>query len=161
MNYKKIITESEDYLISLEHQTKDLKARDRVRFIRYLKSGEAITQKQAGKLIGLQERQSQRLWKTYREAGIGAMSASNYLGGQSKLSEAQQTELEERLKQDDIWSLEQARDYIEQEYAVSYTIGGLSYLFKRMKVKLKTGRPSNIRQKAEEKENFKKKDFPS
>jgi len=88
MNYQEAISESSDYLIELERDTKDLKARDRVRFIRLLKTGKATTQKQAGALIGLQVRQSQRLWKQYREAGLRGMCQSNYKGGTAKLDEA-------------------------------------------------------------------------
>ncbi len=42
----------------MERATKDLKARDRVRFIGLLKIGKATTQAQAGALVGLQVRRS-------------------------------------------------------------------------------------------------------
>lgn len=145
--------------MKLEGQVKDLKARDRVRFIRLLKTGEAATQKQSGTLIGLQERQSQRLWKQYREAGLSAMCQSHYRGGAAKLDQERQQQFIERLKQDDIWSLEQARIFLQQECGVQYTIGGVSAVCRRLKVKLKTGRPQNVKQKAEEAEDFKKKNI--
>ena len=159
MGYQETITESREHLLKLERQTKDLKSRDRVRFIRLLKSGEAATQKQAGALIGLQERQSQRLWKQYRESGLRAMCQSNYRGGSAKLGQEQQARFVERLKQDDIATLEQARLFLQQECGVSYTVGGVSVLCRRLKVKLKTGRPQNVKQKAEELEAFKKKNI--
>lgn len=53
MNYQVEISESGDYLRKLERTIKDLKARDRVRFIRLLKIGKATTQEQAGSLIGV------------------------------------------------------------------------------------------------------------
>jgi hypothetical protein len=81
MNYQAEITESEDDLIKLERSTKDGRARDRVRFIRLLKTGKAATQLQAGILIGLGIRQSQRVWQKYREAGIAALWVNNYRGG--------------------------------------------------------------------------------
>ncbi len=62
MDYQVEIAESVDYLRNLERAAKELKARDRVRFIRLLKIGKAMTQEQAGALIGLKVRQSQRLW---------------------------------------------------------------------------------------------------
>ena len=80
MDYQVEIAESVDYLRHLERATKDLKARDRVRFIRLLKIGQAATQKQAGGLIGLKVRQAQRLWKQYREEGLSRMGQTNYVG---------------------------------------------------------------------------------
>lgn len=41
-------------------------------------------------------------------------------------------------------SLQEARKHIAQAFGVSYTIGGVSWLFKRLKVKLKTARPANV-----------------
>lgn len=161
MDYQAEISESGDYLFEVERATKDLKARDRVRFIRLLKTGRAATQAQAGALIGLQVRQAQRLWKQYREQGLAVMCRNNYTGGAAKLDRAAQAELVERLKQDDMQSLEQVRLYLEQEYGVGYTVSGVSRLFKRMKVKLKTGRPTNIKQYKEQIEEFAKKNIRS
>lgn len=159
MDYQVEILESGDYLRKLEHATKDLKARDRVRFIRFLKVGKAMTQEQAGALIGLRVRQSQRLWKQYREEGVSKLCQNNYVGGQAKLSRTEQEQFRERLRDDDIGTLERARRYLKEEFSVDYTIGGVSYLFRRMKVKLKTGRPSNVKQSQEEMEEFAKKNI--
>jgi transposase len=159
MNYQAEITGSEDDLIKLERSTKDGRARDRVRFIRLLKTGKAATQLQAGISIGLGIRQSQRVWQKYWEAGIAALWVNNYRGGTAKLNKAGEKRLAQRLKKDDIASLEQARCCLEQEFGVSYTIGGVSYLFKRLKVKLKTGRPTNVKQDPAQIEQFKKKNI--
>ncbi len=161
MDYQVRISESGDYLRNLERATKDLKARDRVRFIRLLKIGQAMTQKQAGALIGLKVRQSQRLWKQYREEGLSKLCQNNYVGRKAKLSRAAQEQLRERLRFDDIGTLEQARVCLKEEFAVDYTVGGVSCLFQRMKVKLKTGRPSNVKQETEQMEEFAKKNIRS
>ncbi len=159
MNYQELISETSDHLIKLERETGDLKARDRVRFIRLLKTGKAATQSAAGALIDLGVRQSQRLWKQYREDGLSAMCRSNYQGGVAKLDDSGKARLVERLKDDDISSLEQARALLEQNFGVEYTVGGVGYLFKRLKIKLKTGRPHNVKQDAEQKQEFAKKNI--
>lgn len=161
MNYQVEISESSDYLRQLERATKDLKARDRVRFIRLLKIGKATTQAQAGVLIGVQERQSQRLWKQYRTAGLSSLCRSHYVGGQAKLGAVAQATLRERLQDDDVNTLAKARVCLKAEFGVDYTVGGVSYLFKRMKVKLKTGRPTNVKQDTEQREEFAKKNIRS
>lgn len=53
-------------------------------------------------------------------------------------------------------TLKQAQAYLQDAFGVDYTIAGVSLLFKRLKIKLKTGRPTNIRQDQAEKEAFKK-----
>jgi len=159
MNYQVEIAESSDYLRNLERSTKDLKARDRVRFIRVLKIGQAMTQAEAGALIGVQVRQAQRWWKQYREEGLNKLCQSNYLGGQTKLSRVAQEQLRLRLCGDDIGTLEQARVFVKQEFGVDYTVGGVSSLFQRIKVKLKTGRPTNVKQDKEQMEEFAKKNI--
>lgn len=156
MDYQTAIKEAIEDLSRLEKTTKDLKGRDRIRFLRLLKSGEASSQLQAGRMIGLKLRQSQRLWQRYQKIGIEEFIKSRYEGRQSKLSAAQKAILEERLKEDDVSSLQKAQEYLTQEFGVSYTIGGVSNLFQRLKIKLKTGRPRNYRQDKAEAEDFKK-----
>lgn len=156
MNYETAIKESVNEISQLEKKTKNLKGRDRVRFIRLLKSGEATSQKQAGKMIGLAIRQSQRLWEQYRKEGLRGLSENRYQGRKSKLSELGRRSLGERLKKDDVKSLQQAQAYLAAEEGVNYTIGGVSYLFKQLKIKLKTGRPSNYEQSVEAVDEFKK-----
>lgn len=156
MNYQVVIKETAEELSKLEKGTKDLKGRDRVRFLRLLKIGEATSQNQAGIMIGIKMRQSQRLWRRYQSLGLEGLIKNQYQGRRSKLSASDKLQLAERLKKDDVMSLQQAQDYLADEFGVSYTIGGVSYIFKQMKVKLKTGRPSNINQKEAATEAFKK-----
>ncbi len=101
-------------------------------------------------MIGLGIRQSQRLWQQYRKVELDEFIKSRYEGRRNKLSAAEKVRLEERLKEDDVLSLQKAQEYLAQEFGVNYTIGGVSYLFQQMKVKLKTGRPRNYQQKEEE-----------
>lgn len=159
MDYQTEIAETSEYLLKLERETKNLKARDRVRFIRLLKTGQANTQNEAGALIGLGTRQSQRLWRQYRAEGLLRMSHSRYKGTTGKFDQSSRAALEERLKADDIQTLEQARRCLSEEFRAEYSIGGVSYLFKRMKIKLKTGRPQNIKQNSAEREEFAKKNI--
>ena len=63
MDYQVEIKEAIEDLNRLEKTNKDLKGRDRIRFLRLLKSGEASSQLQAGRMSGLKLRQSQRLWQ--------------------------------------------------------------------------------------------------
>jgi hypothetical protein len=62
LNYEEQIKELLEKLLGLEKRTSRGLERDRVRFLRFLKSGEARSQIKAGLLISLGNRQSQRLW---------------------------------------------------------------------------------------------------
>jgi len=66
MNYAQIISESGAELKRLEAEQKLVQFQKRVCFLLALKTGAAKTQEAAGKLVGWQERQSQKIWALYR-----------------------------------------------------------------------------------------------
>ncbi|MEM6831900.1 MAG: winged helix-turn-helix domain-containing protein [Bacteroidota bacterium] len=157
LNYTEQIKESEDALQELERQQSEAIFRDRIRYIRYLKSGLVTTQKAASQAIGLSLRQGQRNWRIYREQGIeGLLRPIEHPGAPTKLNTAEFEELEKRLEGDDIQFLHEAVSHVKEKYGKEYTLSGMHYVFKRIKVKKKTGRPVNIRQDKEGLEAFKK-----
>ena len=66
------------------------------------------------------------------------MSRNRYRGGTGKFEAVRRGVLEARLKKDDIQTQEQAGRVIGEEFAAHYTVGGVSYLFQRLQIKLKT-----------------------
>lgn len=156
MNYDTKIEESVNYLLEQERKSTLALVRDRVRFIRLLKSGEAKTQSAAGQVIGLCERQSQRLWRIYQQEGLAGLQKKPAWGYWGKLSSVQITQLRQFLLDDQAETLADIQAYLKNNLGVSYTIGGVSDLCKRLKVKLKTGRPVNVRQQPGAIDEFKK-----
>lgn len=156
MNYAVLIPETVEQLTQLEARQRLAIHRDRVRFIRLLKTGLATSQQQAGQAINLAIRQSQRLWQTYRKSGLAALLQATPKAGFGKLSAAQIAQLQAWLRTDRAGRLEDVQTYIAQRWQIHYTIGGLSYLCQRLKIKLKTGRPVNLRQDPAAREAFKK-----
>lgn len=156
INYEEEIKESAAELLILEKAQKQARLRDRVRFVRYLKEGQAKTQPGAGAMIGLQRRQSQQLWQQYAHQGLPGLLTTGYRGGWAKLSSIQQARLLQRLDQDDIATQGQLQDWLEQELGVTYSQPGISALLSRLKVKLKTGRPVNVRKDVVGEAAFKK-----
>lgn len=157
MKYQSTIQESVESLLELERQTTVGRCRDRVRFIRLLKSGEARSQQQASDLIGISHRQGQWLWKQYLQEGISYLSENQYKGYSGKLSAENKELLQQRLKSDDIDTLQAAQQCLEQDLGVKYkSVSGVSYVLSRLKIKLKTGRPSHVRKDPEAVEAFKK-----
>lgn len=156
MDYAILISESVSELTQLEARQRVAIHRDRIRFVRLLKQGQARSQQQAGQHIGLALRQSQRLWQTYHQQGLQALIESAHQPGFGKLSAYQLGQLQAWLRTDQASRLEDIQTYIAQRWQINYTIGGLCYLCQRLKIKLKTGRPVNLRQDPAAREAFKK-----
>ncbi len=157
LDYQVLINESVADLLALERQQSLSRFRDYVRYIRYLKEGTAKTQSQSGALIGLKERQSQILWQTYKQKGLAYLLEEHRQGTVGQLSYVQISHLQSFLRDSrTALTQEQIAAWIESSFGVTYTQSGISKLCKRLKIKLKTGRPVNVRQKEGEREAFKK-----
>ena len=82
MNYTTTIAESPEYLTELMGKQKLTIHRDRLQYLYSLKTQAVKSQKSAGALIGLKERQSQNLWQLYKKRGHWAsvrFNSSNLL----------------------------------------------------------------------------------
>ncbi len=156
-DYPSLIKESVAELQELERTQKHARYRDYVRFVRYLKEGTSTTQLAAGERIGLKARQSQVLWQRYKQEGLKAMLTYPFEGTVGKLSYSHITRLRNFLR-DATRPLtqQQIADWIRDSFGVEYKQSGISKLFKRLKIKLKTGRPSNVRKDEAGGEAFKK-----
>jgi len=125
-----------------------------------LKTGEAKTQKEASELIGVSQRQGQRNWSLYQKKGMkGLLKPLNKGGGQAKLEDSDLEELKKDVLENEVQFLHEAVSHVKEKYDKEYTIAGMHFVFKRLGIKKKTGRPSNIRQNKEELKAFKKKSY--
>jgi len=156
MEYTKIIPEDLMFLQQQERHASQATIRDRIRYLRLLKSGQCKSQRTAGEAIGLGERQSQRLWQVYRQQGYATLVKSGYMHNFGKLDCCQISQLQHYLRQDQVSRLADAQDYLAQEFGVHYSISGLCKLFQRLQIKLKTGRPVNLRHDVGQAQTFKK-----
>ena len=159
LDYSVLIQESSSTLIALEKSHQKSYLRDRVRFLRFLKEGTVKSQSAAGALIGLSSRQSKNLWLKYKEEGISYFTEPRINQNWGKLSSLQISKLLQELDKDQTITQKEIQEYIKDNFGKDFSKPGIHYLFKRLKVKLKTGRPSNIRQDKEATEAFKK-NFP-
>lgn len=159
LDYSKAIKESQVQLRSLERsQTKAL-LRDRMRFLRLLKSGACTSQAQAGTAIGLGLRGAEKLWRKYSHEGLDVLLRYPYQGRKEKLDAAQKQALRQELAKDQTQSLQQVCQYVGKQSGVHYTIPGMHYVLERMKVKKKTGRPVYHSKDYKGENQFKKKSF--
>ena len=159
LDYRKAIKESARQLLQLEHQQTKALLRDRMRFLRLLKTGQCPSQGKAGEHIGLGLRGAEKLWKKYTHEGLKSLLVYPYVGKKEKLNEAQKQNLEQELTQDESKSLQQVCQYVEAQCGVHYTTPGMYYVLRRMKVKKKTGRPLYHDKDHKGEQRFKKRPF--
>lgn len=155
VDYQKEIRQTESELRTLEKRQSNAKLLLRVQLLRLLKSGEFSQLKRAVKILGMTDKHGYDLWNKYQSEGIDGYLRLNYRANRAKLNEQQKARLIERAAQG-FASQWEAREFIENEFAVSYTQQGISFLLQRLKIKNKAVRPFNIKADESEQSKYKK-----
>ncbi len=157
IKYPKAIQESEEELTSLEQSLRGQKAADRVRVLRLLKSGAVKSLKDCAPMVGYSVSQLTRWWERYRVEGLTEMLKQHKPAGRaSKLSSEAWEGLLQAMQAGQIATMQDARNYLEREWGISYKNGkSLWWLFKKHRVKWKTGRRRHQKANAEQQAAFK------
>jgi transposase len=79
-----------------------------------------------------------------------------FKGRQSSLSEEQKQWLKEELKKDCTKTLSEACALVKEHTRVKYSISAMHYVFKSLRIKKKTGRPSHVAKDPLQADAFKK-----
>ena len=154
--YAKLIKESVIELKKLEKKENNARLRLRIQMLRLLKSEEVLEVKQASSLLGISAKHGYQLWHRYRDKGLEEYLKLDYKPKESKLKSEEQKKLIKESEEIGFDSQIKAREWIEKEFGHSYSQQGVSLLFSRFKIKLKTARPDNIMGDKEEREEYKK-----
>jgi transposase len=158
IKYAKAIQESEEELTRLEQRLRGQKAADRVRVLRLLKSGTVKSLKDCAPMVGYSVSQLVRWWERYRADGLaGMLKRQKPAGKASKLSPEAWAGLLQAMRSGRITTMQDARNYLEKEWGIVYKNGkSLWWLFKKHRVKWKTGRRRHKKANAEQQAAFKK-----
>ena len=158
IKYPKAIGESEEDLTELEQRLRGQKAADRVRMLRLLKSGTVTSLKDCAPLIGYSVTQLTRWWECYRAKGLtGVLKQHKPVGKPSRLTPEAWAGLLQAMRKGHIATMQDARDYLEREWGIRYKNGkSLWWLFKKHRVKWKTGRRRHKKANTEQQAAFKK-----
>ena len=151
IKYPKAIQESEEDLTRLEQRLRGQKAADRVRMLRLLKSGTVKSLKDCAPLVGYSVSQLTRWWECYRAEGLaGVLKQQKPVGQTSKLTASAWEGLMQAMRAGHIATMQDARNYLEREWGISYKNGKEhGWLFKKQRVKWKTGRRRHKKAHAE------------
>lgn len=157
LDFPLLIVETVDELRKGEKLEQNARLRLRVQLLRLLKSREVISIKEASRVCGITAKHGYDLWKKYQNEGLSQYVRLNWKPRRPKLSDEQQSRLLNRASTaNGFGSQAEARQYVEDEFAVSYTQGGVSLLFSRLKIRAKVPRPRNKKAVAEEQAAYKK-----
>jgi transposase len=158
INYPKAIGESEEDLLSLEQRLRGQKTADRVRMLRLLKGATVKSMKDCAPLVGYSLVQLTRWWECYRTQGLAELvKQQKPIGQPCKVTAEAWEGLLAAMRKGDITTMEDARDYLEREWGIRYKNGkSLWWLFKKHRVKWKTGRRRHKKVNAEHQAVLKK-----
>jgi transposase len=159
IDYTEQIKESPSHLRELEKKRSGSRSvADRLKMLRLLKEGACRSRRQAAEVLGYSERQLGRWFDTYRKEGLQALCEVEKPGGKSErvTPEAWQA-LEKQMEKGQIARLQDAQRFLAEQFEVTYkSISGISRLFARRGVKLKTGRLRHQKADAAAQAAFKK-----
>lgn len=156
--YTRAIQESEADLAKHEQSFRGQKAADRVRMLRLLKSGAVKSLKECAPMLGYSLSQVTRWWERYRAEGLSALLQQPKPSGKvSRLTPEAWAGLMQEMRAGRITTMQDARDYLERAWGIRYKNGkSLWWLFKKHRVKWKTGRRRHRKANAEQQVAFKK-----
>jgi len=120
---------------------------DRIKTILLLDSGWSY-EKIAGALF-LDDSTIRRYEKNYMSGNIEGLLTDNYKGGFSLLTSIQEEALKKHLSENIYLSCKEIMSYVEQEYNIIYSIGGVLHLLKRLGFVYK--KPKQVPSKADSK----------
>lgn len=157
-NYPEMIAESPKELLEQEKRLRGSPLEIRVKMLRLLKTRRYRSRRSLANVLGYSSRQLGRWWKTYQRGGLNSLLQIQKPNGRSeRITEEALDALEERMKQGNISTLREAREFLAERFSIHYEgVSGLSRLFKRYQTKLKTGRRRHRKAPEEEQAAFKK-----
>jgi transposase len=143
LNYDAIIQESREELARLARRHRNSVVGTRLSMLKKLKSGEARSLPKAAEQVGYSLRQCQRWFKAYQQVGLTALLQESQQGRTSgeRMTAAAWGALDEALRAGEVATYAQARQLLAEHGVMYKDDTSVLKLFRRHKIKAKTGRP--------------------
>lgn len=152
-----LIKESAQELGLIERNMSKGLVRDRVRFIRLLKEDASLSiAEAAAKAGGYKKSWAYNILNLYEQKAIEGVKEYPCKGTTVRLSAEQQEQLKEALQADSVSTLHQRAVLIKEITGIAYCDSAVWFVFKRLGIKKKTGRPQYVRKDIVGAEAFKK-----
>jgi hypothetical protein len=132
LKYAEQIQESPAELGAWEHRLRGQRVADRVRMLRLLKTEEARNRQRRVELLGYCERQLQRWWRLYPQAGLTALVSERPRGGRrEQMTPHAWQSLTTVLEAGQIGELRGVQRYLRTRCGIRYrSLSGVSRLLK-------------------------------
>jgi len=153
------ILENAEELLGLMKNEKKARFRDRLRMLWFLKTGEADTMTRAAELCGVSRLTAAEWFRRYEAGGIAELLLLKTVPGRKRsIPDEVEESLKKRLAESDGFnSYGDVRIWIMENHDLDIPYKTVhDTVHYRLKAKLKTPRPSHIKKKDEEVEEFKK-----
>ena len=133
---------------------KDTKVLKRLYFVKYRYSGDSV--EEASKKVGVTKMMGYEWQNRWNKEGYEGL-IPRYAGGRpSKLSNKQNKELKEILKQRDDWTTKEVKKLILDKYNINYTLKQIRIILRKFGLKLGKPYPLDYRRPDDSKEQLKK-----
>jgi transposase len=158
IDYAQLIQELVEERRELEKAHRNSRVADRIKMLRLLKTGSYRSQLQVAEVRGYTARQLRRWWGVYCRGGLAALLCWEPRGGKpERLNPAALNALEAEMRAGRIGRLREAQRFLRERLGIDYRgVSGLSRLYKRHRIELKTGRRRHRKADAEVQAAFKK-----
>jgi len=141
LNYNALIQERPETLEAQEKKLRRSAVSYRVRMLRLLKSGESRSLSSAAAQLGYSLRQCQRWFRCYRQGGLEMLLKFEQPRRPERMTQTAWAALERAMKAGEVSTFEETRQLLAEQGVPYKSVGDVSLLLIRHKVKLKTGRP--------------------
>ncbi len=147
---KLVLSDSEVLALKFAHKsTRDKKVADRIKAIIYLHFG--LSYKEVAKLLFFDEVTLSRYVKKFKAEGVEGLMEMRYKGGQTKLTDFQETELKNYLTSNTKRTAKEICNFIEEKYKIKFSVIGVTKLLHRLgfsykKPKVIPGKADNLKQ---------------
>lgn len=147
-----MLTEKQVSDLKLAHkQTREKRLADRIKAVLYVHFG--LSYAEIAKLLLFDEVTVRRYTKQFQEKGMAGLLEYRYIGGRSRLTIKQETELRLFLRDNTKRTAKEVCDFIEKTYGVGFSVIGVTKLLHRLgftykKPKIVPGKADKTKQEA-------------
>jgi len=131
----------------------------RIQMLIFLKENPNITLEGVSNLLPVSLPTLYRWWGYYKEGGLEKLLQWNVKGYEGRLSQEQKKEFIQEIEKGKFLTQKEMSQWIYEKFGIKYSQQGISDMLKRLEVKKKTARPTNVKKDEKKEKEFKEEVF--